>query len=115
LFVQHLLSGVARFRIRTERKKGRGKLHLYFGIVRLQFCGFLKQWVGLQDLSLIDIDNAQLAQRRRILWRKSQHVAILFLGLVVLLGGEIIVCAGEMLLLAILFLCASKAGDGRQG
>ena len=44
-----------------------------------------------------------------------KHVAILFFGFVILLGGKIIVCAGEMLLLAILFLCAAKTGDGHQG
>ena len=91
------------------------KLQLYFGIVRLQFRGFLEQRIGLQNLSLVEINDAQLAQRRRILRGKSKHVAIFFLGFVILLGGKIIVCAGEMLLLAILFLCAPKTGDGHQG
>src|SRR5215470_2311739 len=114
LFLQHLLSGVARFRIGAERKKDRAKLQLYFGIVRLQFSRFLEQRVGLENLSSVEINAAQLAQRYWIVWGKSKDIAILLLGFVILLGGKIIVCTGEMLLLVLFLLCAPKTGDGQQ-
>src|SRR5262249_8910342 len=114
LFLQHLLSGVARFRICAGPKKDRAQLHLYFGIVRLQCSRFLEQRVGLGHLSLVEINAAQLAQRCWIPWGKSKDLAILFFGFVILLGGKIIVCTGEMLLLVLFLLCASKTGDGQQ-
>ena len=84
------------------------KLELDFQIVRLQFCGFLEQRIGLHNLSLVEINGGQLPQRHRIVRGKSKHLAILFLGFVILIGGKIIVGAGEMLLLGLFFLCTPE-------
>ena len=66
-------------------------------------------------MSLLEINAAQLAQRRWILRRKSKHVAVLFFSFVILLGGKILVRTGEMLLLGLFLLCASKTRDGHHG
>jgi len=96
-----------------QGRKGRAqdgrKLQLYFGIIWLQFQRFLEQRIGLQRLSLVDINAAQLAQRRWILRGKSKHLAIFFLSFVILLGRKIIIRAGEMLRDAYLTLEQKRA------
>ena len=115
LFLQDLHGGVARLRIITEGERDQAKLELYFRIVRLQFRGFLEQRIGLQNLSLVEINDAQLAQRRRILRGKSKHVAIFLLGFVVLPGGKSILGARQTLLLGGFLFGTAGTRDSHQG
>src|SRR5262249_22455791 len=87
------------------------KLELYFGIVRLQLCEFLEQRVGLNDLSLVEINDAQLTQCRRIFRSKSKHPAIVRLSFVPLPCGKSCIGAGHKLIFGGFGFGAAREGS----
>ena len=95
LFAEDLLGGVSRLRILMDRQIGLAELELHVHVVRLQLRGLLEQRIRLNDLALVVIDGAELAQRDRIGRIEPEHLAIVLLGLVVLLGGQGVVGTGQ--------------------
>jgi hypothetical protein len=115
LFVEDSQGGVPRLLKFTERQEGQAELELHFQIVRLELRGLLEQRIGQQQLALVVIDDAQLAQRHRIGRSQPEHVAILLLGLVILLGDEIITGARQMRLFGVSLLGTARTRDRNQG
>ena len=73
------------------------ELELHFEVVRIRLGGFLKERKSLQYLALVLIDEAQLPNCYRFVWSELERLAIFVLSLVILLGGKIFVCAGQVL------------------
>ncbi len=55
---------------------------------KLQLGGFLDQRIGLCILPLVKVNDGQLAQRRRIVRRQTQHLTIFFLRFIILFGSK---------------------------
>src|SRR5262249_10494441 len=106
--------GGARLRIVSARKIDRSKLELYFQIVWLQVYEFLEQRIGLNKLPLVDVNDAQLTQRRQILGRTAKHLAIVHLCFVPLPGGKSCIGARQKLLFGGFVFGAAGTRDDRE-
>lgn len=71
----------------TKRESSAAELELQLRILRLQVRGLLKQRVRLNQLPLVKIDRPQLAQSYRLVRHQPEHLTIILLGPVILLGG----------------------------
>jgi len=101
-------------RIVSALKKDRSKLELYFRIIRLQLYEFLEQRIGLHNLSLVDINDAHLTQRRLLFGGKEKDLAIVHLSFVPLPCGKSSLGARQKLIFGGFVFGATGSRDGRQ-
>src|SRR5262249_54757103 len=104
-----------RLRKVTERKQQYTILQLRFWVVWPQLYGFLEQLIGLWNLTLAEENDAHLPEGRRLVWVESKDLTIFFSSFAVLIGGEIFVCAREVLLLVIFLFGTPKTGGCQNG